>query len=150
VPKQYVYQTTTSWTGNTGRGTADDRAYRRDHEITAEHKSGPVFGSSDAAFRGDRSRYNPEELLVASLCACHTLWALHLCADAGIVVTSCRDDAIGTMALSEDGGGQFTKGRPASPHDDQRRRQNRGSANVACPRARAVLGRALSQFSGEA
>jgi len=109
MSKQHVYQTTTEWTGNAGRGTADYRAYRRDHEITAEHKGGPILGSSDPAFRGDRSRYNPEELLVASLSACHMLWVLHLCADAGIVVTNYRDDAIGTMAMSEDGGGQFTE-----------------------------------------
>ena len=29
-------------------------------------------------------RYNPEDLLVASLSACHMLWYLHLCAEAGI------------------------------------------------------------------
>ena len=109
MAKQHVYQTTTTWTGNTGRGTADYRAYLRDHELTAAHKTAPIPGSSDPAFRGDRSRYNPEELLVASLSACHMLWVLHLCAEAGIAVTAYRDEAIGTMAQSEDGGGQFTE-----------------------------------------
>ncbi len=109
MAKQHVYQTITTWTGNLGGGTADYRAYLRDHELTAAHKSGPIPGSSDPAFRGDRSRYNPEELLVASLSACHMLWVLHLCADAGIVVTAYRDEATGTMAQSEDGGGQFTE-----------------------------------------
>ncbi|MFN7921485.1 MAG: OsmC family protein [Bryobacteraceae bacterium] len=65
-------------------------------------------GSSDPAFRGDRTRYNPEDLLVASLSACHMLWYLHLCADAGIVLTAYEDAAHGTMEESPDYGGKFT------------------------------------------
>jgi organic hydroperoxide reductase OsmC/OhrA len=37
------------------------------------------------------------------------LWLLHLCADAGITVTSYRDDAVGTMSENEDGAGEFTQ-----------------------------------------
>src|SRR5277367_910677 len=102
MPKQHTYQTTTVWKGNTGRGTAGYRAYSRDHEMTGTHKSASIPGSADPAFRGDRSRYNPEELLLASLSSCHMLWLLHLCADAGIVVTDYRDEASGTMTESED------------------------------------------------
>ncbi len=85
------------WTGNTGQGTASYRAYSRSHEIGGEGKSGAILGSSDPAFRGDATRYSPEELLVASLSACHMLWYLHLCADAGIVVTAYTDEASGRM-----------------------------------------------------
>ncbi len=109
MPKQHTYRLTTTWTGNTGRGTADYGAYARDHEITAPGKSAPIPGCSDPAFRGDASRYNPEELLVASLSACHMLWVLHLCAHAGIVITEYSDDASGTMTESADGAGQFTR-----------------------------------------
>ena len=49
-----------------------------------------IAGSADPAFRGDRTRYNPEDLLVASLAACHMLWYLHLAADAGVVVVAGR------------------------------------------------------------
>lgn len=109
MPKQHTYQIHTTWTGNTGRGTADYRAYSRDHELTGPGKSASIMGCSDPAFRGDPSRYNPEELLVASLSACHMLWVLHLGAEAGIVITSYSDDANGTMIETEDGGGQFTR-----------------------------------------
>jgi organic hydroperoxide reductase OsmC/OhrA len=34
---------------------------------------------------------------------------LHLCADAGIVVTDYNDDAQGVMVQTEDGGGHFTQ-----------------------------------------
>jgi organic hydroperoxide reductase OsmC/OhrA len=103
------YQTQTTWTGNTGQGTADYRAYKRDHEIFVAGKSAPIPGSSDAAFRGDPTRYSPEELLVSTLSTCHMLWLLHLCADAGITVTAYTDQARGVMAENPDGSGHFTE-----------------------------------------
>src|ERR1700693_4591788 len=102
------YQVQTIWTGNTGQGTANYRAYRRDHEISGPNKQALIPGSSDPVFRGDPARYNPEELLVAALSACHMLWVLHLCADAGIVVTDYSDDAAGQMLEHPDGSGEFT------------------------------------------
>jgi len=97
------------WTGNTGQGTADYRAYSRDHEITAPAKSFLIAGSAARTFRGDATRYNPEELLIAALSACHMLSLLHLCADAGITVTEYRDIAFGRMELQPDGSGHFTE-----------------------------------------
>ncbi len=49
----------------------------------------------------------PEELLVSSLSACHMLWYLHLCADAGVVVTDYSDEARGVMEETTSGG-RFT------------------------------------------
>jgi len=109
VGKQHQFQLRTTWTGNIGQGTADYRAYKRDHEISGEGKLTPIPGSSDPVFRGDGSRYNPEELLVGSLSTCHMLWMLHLCADAGIVVTEYSDTASGVMSEEPDGGGRFTE-----------------------------------------
>ena len=104
--KTHLYQVDLRWTGNTGQGTASYRTYERSHEITVEGKP-PIFGSSDPTFRGDQTRYNPEELLVASLSACHMLWYLHLCASARLVVTNYVDRPIGTMVETEEGGGRF-------------------------------------------
>ena len=107
--KLHRYQVQTTWTGNTGRGTADYRAYKRDHEIFVAGKTASIPGSSDAAFRGDPARYNPEELLVSALSTCHMLSMLHLCADAGIIVTAYSDQASGIMAEDSDGSGRFTE-----------------------------------------
>ena len=109
MTREHHYRITTTWTGNLGTGTSDYRAYSRDHEIKIVGKRAPLAGSSDAAFRGDPARYTPEELLVASLSACHMLWFLHLCADAGIVVVEYQDAASGAMSESEDGSGEFTR-----------------------------------------
>lgn len=105
--KQHIYATRTEWTGNLGEGTADYRAYSRDHAITAEGKP-ELLGSSDPAFRGDASRYNPEDLLVAALSSCHMLWYLHLCAQAGVMVLAYHDNAVGTMMETAAGGGHFS------------------------------------------
>ena len=40
-----------------------------------------LAGSADKTFRGDADRWNPEELLVAALSACHLLSYLHLRGD---------------------------------------------------------------------
>ena len=108
MSREHSYSVNVRWSGNTGAGTSGFRNYKRDHEISASGKL-PIHASSDPAFRGDPARYNPEELLVASLSACHMLWYLHLCADAGIVVTEYHDDATGAMAETDDGGGHFTQ-----------------------------------------
>ena len=105
--KQHHYSTRVRWTGNRGAGTTDYRAYERSHEITADGKP-TIAGSSDPAFRGDAARYNPEELFVASLSACHMLWYLHLCADAGVVVTDYYDESRGVMEETTSGG-RFTR-----------------------------------------
>lgn len=97
---------TVRWTGNTGEGTRNYRAYERAHELSAPGKPA-ILGSSDPVFRGDKSRYNPEEMLVGTLSACHMLEFLHVACDAGIVVTSYEDAASGTMLEEADGGGRF-------------------------------------------
>jgi organic hydroperoxide reductase OsmC/OhrA len=101
----HSYLATVTWSGNTGSGF---RAYSRDHEIAGAGK--PVIAaSSDPAFRGDASRWNPEELLVASLAQCHMLWFLHLAAMTGIAVVRYVDRATGTMSEHPDGSGEFTE-----------------------------------------
>lgn len=106
--KRHHYETHMEWTGNDGEGTTSYRSYRRDHVITAVGKP-PIAGSSDPSFRGDPSRYSPEDLLVASLSACHMLWYLHLCAVNQIVVVDYRDQASGFMDEASDGAGAFTE-----------------------------------------
>lgn len=106
--KTHHYKTTINWTGNKGPGTTHYEAYNRDYSVTIENKP-DLAGSSDLAFRGDPTKHNPEELLMASLSACHMLWYLHLCADAGIVVVRYSDDATGTLEILANGGGRFTE-----------------------------------------
>jgi organic hydroperoxide reductase OsmC/OhrA len=103
----HTYGCAIEWTGNTGTGTASYTAYGREHTIRAKDKP-DILGSSDPAFRGDATRYNPEDMLVASLATCHMLWYLHVASAAGIIVTAYRDAPIGTMVEDPKRGGCFT------------------------------------------
>ncbi len=105
---QHTYRVTVEWTGNRGAGTASYAGYGRDHTISAGAKL-PIAGSSDPAFRGDAERWNPEDLLVASISACHKLWYLHLCATSGISLLSYRDEAEGVMQEDRNGAGRFVR-----------------------------------------
>ncbi len=108
VEHNHHYTVKVTWTGNRGAGTSGYREYDRDHVISAEGKP-DIVGSSDPAFRGDPKRWNPEELLLASISACHKLWYLHFCAVSGVVVSDYVDEPEATMVLKKDGAGNFTE-----------------------------------------
>jgi organic hydroperoxide reductase OsmC/OhrA len=104
--KQHRYNIGVEWTGNLGNGTSHYAAYSRNYSIEAAGKP-TILGSSDPTFRGDKTCYNPEELLVSTLSSCHMLWYLHLCATAGVVVTAYTDQPEGIMQEEADGSGRF-------------------------------------------
>jgi organic hydroperoxide reductase OsmC/OhrA len=108
APRDHAYVVTVKWTGNRGTGTSGYKAFGRSHEVSVPGKP-LILASSDLAFQGERQRYNPEELLVASLSSCHMLWYLHLCSAEGILVQAYEDIAEGVMVESSDGGGAFTE-----------------------------------------
>ena len=106
VARHHRYAAQLVWTGNRGAGTSAYAAYDRAHEVKVAGKPALTL-SSDPHFRGDATRHNPEELLVASLSSCHMLWYLHLAAEHGVVVTAYEDHAEGLMREAADGAGAF-------------------------------------------
>jgi organic hydroperoxide reductase OsmC/OhrA len=108
MTRMHHYTATISWRGNLGKGTAGYSSYSRNHDVSIAGKP-TLPASADAAFRGDRARYTPEDLLVSSLSGCHMLWYLHLCAEHKIVVLDYVDHAVGVMEEIDDGSGQFRK-----------------------------------------
>lgn len=104
--KLHSYSVDLKWVGNLGTGTKTFKGYNRNHLISAVGKQ-DIFASSDPSFMGDPTRWNPEESLVGSVAACHKLWYLHLCFDAGVTVLEYEDNAKGQMTENPDGSGQF-------------------------------------------
>lgn len=84
---EHRYRVHAEWTGNRGSGTSGYREYDRDVTLTI-HGKPDLLASADKPFRGDSSRWNPEDLLVAALAECHLLSYLHACVQAGVVVVS--------------------------------------------------------------
>jgi organic hydroperoxide reductase OsmC/OhrA len=144
MAKTHRYAVTVKWTGNSGAGTSGYKNYQRRHEILGEGEKPPILGSSDPTFRGDATRWNPEELLVASLSACHKLWYLHLCATAGLVVVEYIDHAEGFMEETPDGSGRFVRAilRPevtvAAGSDMKKARELHAEAHAKCFIANSV------------
>ena len=103
-----TYRVGVRWTGDLGSGTREYRGYSRDHTLEFAGKP-PILGTSALSPRSDPTRHNPDELLVAALASCHMLWYLHLCAEAGVVVTGYTDDAEAVLATGADGGGRFVR-----------------------------------------
>jgi organic hydroperoxide reductase OsmC/OhrA len=108
MDRKHHYSLTVKWTGNKGTGTSHYKAFERSHSVLIENKT-EILGSSDPAFLGDKTKHNPEDLLVASLSSCHMLWYLHLCAEANIIVVDYVDNATGTMTEAPNGSGRFTE-----------------------------------------
>lgn len=106
--KTHRYNAQIAWTGAGEEGTKNYKSYERLYNVNIEGKP-TVAGSSDPSFRGDPVRHNPEDMLVASVSACHMLWYLHLCSVSRVIVTSYIDDAEGVMEEDKRGSGRFTK-----------------------------------------
>ncbi|GAA1529416.1 organic hydroperoxide reductase OsmC/OhrA [Microbacterium ginsengiterrae] len=104
---EHHYALTATWEGDRGTGTSGYRDYARDVRLSVEGKP-DVLASADKPFRGDPTRWNPEDLLLAALSECHLLSYLHACVTAGVVVVSYRDRATGTMIEDGRSGGAFS------------------------------------------
>jgi organic hydroperoxide reductase OsmC/OhrA len=103
---QHPYTSRVVWTGNRGEGTKTYRGYDRTWQIATPGK--PIVEcSNDPLLGGDKSKPNPEDLLLSALSSCHMLWYLHLASDAGIVVMSYEDNPVGIGETSPNGAGRF-------------------------------------------
>lgn len=106
--KKHRYDLKVEWTRDEGEGTWSYNSYNRNYSISAGGKNVEINGSADPAFLGDKTKYNPEELFLSSIAACHMLWYLHLCYMYKIIVLEYRDNATGIMEEAAKGSGKFT------------------------------------------
>ncbi|TDM00203.1 MAG: hypothetical protein C4K58_02970 [Flavobacteriaceae bacterium] len=71
--KEYHFEISVEWTGNKGSGTFSSESYSRDSLLVGKQKSHAIEGSSDSAFLGDDSKYNPQELFIGAISQCHMM-----------------------------------------------------------------------------
>ncbi len=103
---EHNYKLTAEWTGNTGEGTKNVRTYDRSHTVSIQGKPDLLLTTDNPAV-GDKTKLNPEDLLVSAISSCHMLSYLYLCSMDGIVVTAYTDHATGVMIEHASGGGNF-------------------------------------------
>src|SRR6476661_5501430 len=104
--KNHHYKVVTEWTGAKEDGTSNVRTYDRTHTATVQNK--PVLElTTDNPAVGDKTKLNPEDLLLTAIASCHMLSYLYVCALEGVVVVDYKDEARGIMEEQDSGGGRF-------------------------------------------
>jgi organic hydroperoxide reductase OsmC/OhrA len=94
--RESLFTTRVRWTGGYVPGQAGARSYTRDMLVEPDDKPA-ILGSAGARYFGDDTRYNPEDLMLASLGECHLLTYLALATIAGIRLTSLAVQVSGTL-----------------------------------------------------
>ena len=97
MEKSHRYDLRLDWTGARQGAAVKYETYSREYRIEIAGKPA-LTGSADPTFRGDASLYNPEDMLLAALRACHMLSYLALCVRSRIAVVAYTDAASGTMS----------------------------------------------------
>jgi organic hydroperoxide reductase OsmC/OhrA len=77
------------------------------HHVFIDDKL-PLTISAAKAFKGDKTKYNPEDLLLSALSSCHMMSYFYVCSQNGIELIAYEDQAIGTLELKPNGSGAFT------------------------------------------
>jgi len=77
-------------------------AYPRNHVVSFKNGQERLTASASPTYRGDGSKADPEDMLVAALSSCHMLSFLAIAAKKRLTVHSYEDDAVGF--LENDGG----------------------------------------------
>ncbi|WP_166865156.1 MULTISPECIES: OsmC family protein [unclassified Salinibacterium] len=103
------YAVSVEWAGDDRRIADGRRAFARDLTVSAAGKLQEIAGSADPAFFGDRTRWNPEELILASLSQCHLLSYLHVATRLGLTLLAYSDEAEATLERLPAGRGRMAE-----------------------------------------
>src|SRR5262245_32456156 len=98
--RELPFETRVRWTGTYVEGQTGGRSYTRDMLVEPSGKP-PIPGSAGARYFGDEARYNPEDLMLASLAECHLLTYLALATKAGIRFAALSIEVSGTLGTTE-------------------------------------------------
>jgi organic hydroperoxide reductase OsmC/OhrA len=71
--------------------------YPRNHALSFKNGQETVIASAAPAYKGDATKADPEDLLVASLSSCHMLSFLAIATKKKVTVTAYEDDAVGFL-----------------------------------------------------
>jgi organic hydroperoxide reductase OsmC/OhrA len=105
--KNHTFTLSLEWEKPSGTAPSPRDPIRRRHSISHPDKH-VILGSSAGAFHGEGERWNPEELLLASLAQCHMLTFFYLAQREGLQVSDYRDTPEATLQTHPDGSGNIT------------------------------------------
>lgn len=88
-----------TWAGGASGTAFDYGSFSRDLALEVQGKA-PITASAAPGYKGDPSKHNPEDLLMASLAACHALTYLAICSLSKVKVLAYEDEISGTLEKS--------------------------------------------------
>jgi organic hydroperoxide reductase OsmC/OhrA len=98
----HVYEITLTYPASAAQPMPPNANFSRDNIMKSGTKH-EVAASSPAAFGGDNTRYNPEELMLMSLSECHMLTYLAIAAKKQMTIVRYEDRATGQLGTGEFG-----------------------------------------------
>ena len=100
MPTEHLFEATTRWTGSRKGPVQDYASYSREYTFDIPGKP-LITGSAAVPYRGDGALPNPEDLLLASVSACHMLSYFALCARARVKVLDYTDACTAVMRIQD-------------------------------------------------
>ena len=88
---RHLYHLNLIWTGEPNNSKKE-----RLYQVNIEGKPS-LSGSADKIFHGDANLYNPEDMLLSSLSACHMMSYFYVCKQHKIEITAYQDNPVGTL-----------------------------------------------------
>lgn len=107
---KHLFKVKLNWFFDHKHTSSSSKLYYKNHTITIEGKRDLEL-SAAKAFKGDATRYNPEDLFLSSLVSCHMMSYLYVCSQNGIEIVSYTDAAEATLEQTETGSGRFVEVR---------------------------------------
>lgn len=104
----HTFQSHLSWSKHPHAEDPANRRTLKNHQIAIDGKE-TMTVSAAKAFKGDPSKWNPEDMLLSSLMSCHMMSYLYVCSQNGVEVISYKDDAEAILEVNADGSGQISK-----------------------------------------
>jgi organic hydroperoxide reductase OsmC/OhrA len=106
--KNHTFTLTVTWEKPDDSAISPRDPSLRRHRIS--HLGKPdISGSAAAAFHGEGERWNPEELLLASLAQCHMLTFFYLAGQEGLHIGDYTDTPEAILETHPDGSGNITE-----------------------------------------
>ena len=100
------FKVNTTWSSLKKEDGFDTFSNPKTHKVHIRDKK-PLTVSAAKEFKGDKTKYNPEDLFLSALSSCHMMSYLYLCDKNKITLIDYSDETSGTLLVNADGSGKF-------------------------------------------
>lgn len=108
MPRTFKFNIKNHWSLDSAQKEREANGALKTHHVFLEDGK-EMEVSAAKHFKGDASKYNPEELLMAALSSCHFMSYMYVCQKEDIAIIDYKDKVSGFLELKNDGSGAFTK-----------------------------------------